>query len=223
MTPRALTCAMVLLASASCLLARQDQAPTDVSPRERQAEPGRARVACGPSAMSFAAKLLRVPVTNAELGALADESGTSTFADLARFARRKKLYAEAFTMTPAQLARLERVAILQLVVRSESTGAWREHFVTWAGPGQSIATGVVFDPVPMSGRGEVPMKILAAKWTGAALVISEDPIDMAEITGESRLLPSLLRSGAIGACAGSTALVGMLFVRSRRRVHRGGP
>lgn len=173
-------------------------------------------LACGPCAMALALHVLDVPTTNEELRGISGRSGTSSFAQLARFARRKGLHAEAFRLTPSQLESLERVAILQVLARHPSGGQWREHFVTWAGPGRTPHTGVIFDPVTTGGRGEVPMKILVGKWTGAALVISKTPVDTREFRSDPLEWPLYARSGGIGALLATTAWSVTARVRRRR-------
>jgi hypothetical protein len=101
--------------------------------------------------MAFALRLLRIDATSEELAALADRYGQSSFAGLRAFALTKGLHAEAFSMTPAQLAGLHRVAILQLVIRRNSSDPWREHFVTFAGPGRTPGTVAIFDSLTQGG------------------------------------------------------------------------
>jgi ABC-type bacteriocin/lantibiotic exporter with double-glycine peptidase domain len=166
--------------------------------------------------MSSALSILGVAASSTELAQLCDPEGRSTFATLKRYAEGKGLFAEAVRLMPDQLAKLHRVAILQVVSRMNPASPFSEHFVTWAGPGSRPGTGVVFDPVPNGGRGEVPMSVLSGKWTGVALVLSDEHVRDSELSGRPSMAFLLFRASALGAAAGVAGL-GLLARPLRQR------
>jgi ABC-type bacteriocin/lantibiotic exporter with double-glycine peptidase domain len=148
--------------------------------------PSSGEISCGAYCLSIASRLLGRQISNEAVQATSDPSGVSSFASLKQCARANGLFAYAVQMTPSQLRRFDGVAILQVLQRQEPQGDWAEHFTVFAGVGRSPGTYVILDPVTRFGRGEVPEKLVAGKWTGAALLITRAPLRVDHIAGNPR-------------------------------------
>ena len=171
-------------------------------------------VACGPLAMALALRVLERSATDQELASLADAEGSSDFLRMSEFARERGLYTAAVRLNPTQLARLREVAILQLVARPSMGAPWREHFSVYAGAAPSPGNAYIFDPISEWGWGEMPLKKVVSRWTGATLLLSTTPIDLREIAG----LPSwaaYTKAAGIGVTLGPATF--LLLGRLRRR------
>ena len=171
---------------------------------------------CGPAALAIAMKIVGCAVPNHALDQVVLQDGSSNFGDLQRIAQQHGAYAVPVMLNSDQLSRLSQVAILQLVRRPSSNLPWKEHFTVFAGPGKLPGNVCVFDPIAELGRGDMPLKVLAKKWTGAALIVSRSPIDLSTIAAPT---PSPWRSrvkgGLLGASTTWLLIGGLLFFRLR--------
>ncbi|MBX3376078.1 MAG: hypothetical protein KF678_03640 [Phycisphaeraceae bacterium] len=174
-------------------------------------------VPCGATSLAIAAKIVGRPIPNESLASAVREDGSSTFADLRRVALEHGLYAVSVMLNPEQLSNLRHVAILQLVMRPRLDRPWQEHFTVYAGPSSKRGVIHVLDPIAELGRGEVLLRHVAEKWTGAALLVADRPIDL----GALRLKPASpwptrVASALIGAVV-CWLVMGVLWIRKQHR------
>lgn len=148
-------------------------------------------------------KIVGRSASHEALDTVVREDGSSTFAALRRVAEAHGLFALPVQLNTAQLSRLRHIAILQLVMRPRPDRPWQEHFTVFAGPGRSEGSVLILDPIVELGRGDYPLKVLAGKWTGAALLISPSPIDLrAMADGEAEASwPVHVKGALLGAAA----------------------
>lgn len=174
---------------------------------------------CGAAAIAMAMSLLDAEYSNADVEAAVREDGSSTFADLRRIAESRGLFAVPVRLNPTQLSDLKQVAILQLVTRPRADAPWREHFVVYAGPGGAPGQVCLFDPIAEMGRGNLPFKVVAEKWTGAAMLLSRTPVNLESIAAPfpERGWRRYGISGLAGA-SGTWLVIGLATIgRGRRR------
>jgi len=129
--------------------------------------------------MAVVFRLLDCHVSNAALGAIADAEGETSFAQLRDFAVAHGLHAEAVRGSLTDLLALDAPAILHLLLPAESdtSSGQQGHLVVLVGR-HSIDSVVVLDPTAVTGfNGVTPIEPLLERWSGAALVISDQPIE----------------------------------------------